>query len=661
MSLDNLYSLRKEFTIIGLTGRLGSGCSQIAKLLTEGTLFTPDHDENLDFTQSESIKYNICNQYITYPENWAPYTVIEYKSVLLLFLCYESYLNSLYNEQLNYDSYVQNIIFSIVQFGDDKEFKTQRFKSEDNDLIIKLKQLLHRNKGLLQSLINIDPKNRLPHLEDYLKTLKEKDSKDHFTTCFFTEFQNFSKEFYNELNNVDPFKRSIFIHDLANCLRKSGTTEHCRTCSPNNFAIYTVAKVINQIIKLKRATSNGKSKIVIDSLKNSLELMYFKEKFSAFYMVAVKRDDEERKEIVKDKFPNNIDIANHILNLDETEYSDSDFTEGKFAGPDVINCIQKSDYHIHNVSDKNIVTKEKGNSKIPFNWQSTNSQLLKLIALIEQPGIITPTAVERTMQFAYNAKFNSGCISRQVGAVITDENFAVKSIGWNDVAKGQMPCKLRDARDLVSNKNEHLFSPYEKQGSSQNKQTKQKVFFLEHLKISIENQSDLDESLKGKPCPFCFKSFQNKLEGHDNQVHTRSLHAEENAMLQITKNGGMGLCNGKLFTTASPCELCSKKAYQIGVKEIYYIDPYPGIAMKHTLQNGVKNERTSPPTIMFKGAVGQAFHKLYEPIMSYKDEVAILSGFKPQKVALNNSQLLNQMVITDDQKAEIERILQNNQ
>ena len=33
-NLDQLYSLRRDFTIIGLTGRIGSGCSEIGKILS---------------------------------------------------------------------------------------------------------------------------------------------------------------------------------------------------------------------------------------------------------------------------------------------------------------------------------------------------------------------------------------------------------------------------------------------------------------------------------------------------------------------------------------------------------------------------------------------------------------------------------------------------
>jgi dCMP deaminase len=136
----------------------------------------------------------------------------------------------------------------------------------------------------------------------------------------------------------------------------------------------------------------------------------------------------------------------------------------------------------------------------------------------------------------------------------------------------------------------------------------------------------------GINCPYCFKTAYNAFSGDKNQVHTRSLHAEENAMMQISKYGGQGLNKGYLFTTASPCELCAKKAYQLGITTIYYIDPYPGISRNHILKS---NTLTDPTMIVFSGAVGRAYFKLYEPFLAQKDEIAILTDFKidsPQKI-----------------------------
>lgn len=226
------------------------------------------------------------------------------------------------------------------------------------------------------------------------------------------------------------------------------------------------------------------------------------------------------------------------------------------------------------------------------------------------PGLITPSAIERCMQIAYTAKLNSGCISRQVGAAITDNSYSIKAIGWNDAPEGQVPCNLRNRSDLISGRDQPAFSDYEKGNAD----------FRDYIITSTREYQTIWENT-GRNLSFCFKSEYNKFTDKNNQVHTRALHAEENAFLQLAKNGGTPIKGGKLFTTASPCELCSKKAYQLGISEIYFIDPYPGIATKHTLTGGSNN----PKLILFKGAIGRAFHNLYTPKLPYKDELATLA------------------------------------
>lgn len=56
-------------------------------------------------------------------------------------------------------------------------------------------------------------------------------------------------------------------------------------------------------------------------------------------------------------------------------------------------------------------------------------QLMRYIVLMIHPGLVTPTHVERCMQLAFNAKYNSGCLSRQVGAIVTGQDYSVKAVG----------------------------------------------------------------------------------------------------------------------------------------------------------------------------------------------------------------------------------------
>lgn len=643
MKLKKLYSLRKDFTIIGLTGRVGSGCSEIAKWLSSEN-FNKDilNSVKNSSTEAEEIKFKICCDYLSHSNNWKPFHIIYYKDVLLLHLFHQGI-----NEGgSNIDNSIEKIIEIIFQNGEKGEFKrfTNRFDlTIDKSLRNEISQFLKSNNGWFEKLSELG----CDELNVCLKTKKEDPD---FFSFYFNFFEEFSKEFYEIFNKYDITKRTRLVHDLANNLREYGCVRNYEKLIKKEDKtldyIYTVAETINKLIKVwKACPNNTDTKIVIDALKNSLELMYFKEKYSAFYMVATNKSEEERRKYVENQIRNiykdleESDVQKHtnqILYLDENEYDGVDVNKGEFSAPDTENCIQKSDYHIYfsNI-EKGII--EEPSSKSNYNYLSLDRQLVKLISLIHQPGIITPTGIERCMQVAYNAKFNSGCISRQVGAVVTDKNFSVKSIGWNDVAQHQMPCNLRSVQDLLSDTPSALFSEYEKTGGDFKDENDNLNTFKDFLKVDYKEISNVEVHLEGKNCPFCFKTVQNTYDKEKNQVHTRSLHAEENAMMQITKNGGNGLKGGNLFTTASPCELCSKKAYQLGIKKIFFIDPYPGIATKHTLKNGI-DEEYNPKLLMFQGGVGRAFHKLYEPFMAYKDELKILTNISP-KERFNNKDI----------------------
>ena len=91
-----------------------------------------------------------------------------------------------------------------------------------------------------------------------------------------------------------------------------------------------------------------------------------------------------------------------------------------------------------------------------------NAQLVRYVALALRPGLVTPTRDERCMQIAFVAKLNSGCISRQVGAVVADADHSIHSLGWNDTPKGQTPCLLRNVSALLSSSDSDSFQRLQK-------------------------------------------------------------------------------------------------------------------------------------------------------------------------------------------------------
>lgn len=616
--MDNLYKLRSDFAIIGLTGRSGAGCSEIAERLSDATYIRKIQysDELKNDKSVDKLKMDICLKYLRYGDNWKSFKVIKYSSVLIYHLLHEACLNKSFDDSKN--SIIDMIALACTsqrsyRYTDDE--KTMITSIVQINFTIELYQMFERHKCDKLNECLVEPAYDLVEF-------------------FWNEITTFSDQILDELKKISYPKTAVLIQNLACNLRSFGSV--CASETSNIDNSYTVAETINRIIKAFRKYENeigekiGHGRIVIDSLKNSIGLIYFKEKYSGFYCIATnklqKESDDYKYGVFEDKFGEN---ASNWLSvnkeIDRAEYRGKEVNDGEFSSPDIENCIQKSDYHIFWSTDfdkyKGLLQKQ-GETTESVNL---DRQIIKFISLLFVPGIITPSPLERNMQIAFNAKVNSGCISRQVGAVITDKNYSVKAIGWNDVARYQVPCNLRNIDDLVNGKlNQNHFSDYEK-GLGDTYDDGQT--FRDKM-TSLKGKIDT-EKLSGRNCSFCFKSCHNAFEGKENQVHTRSLHAEENAMLQITKYGGQGVKNGFLFTTASPCELCSKKAFQLGIKTIYYIDPYPGIAGDHILTSAFKQSK-NPTVRMFKGAVGRAFHKLYEPFMNYKDELFIRTEVKPE-------------------------------
>jgi len=167
----------------------------------------------------------------------------------------------------------------------------------------------------------------------------------------------------------------------------------------------------------------------------------------------------------------------------------------------------------------------------------------------------------------------------------------------------QVPCLLRSVEELWAGGEEEVYSHCER--TDEDLRDVLKSTYGEHIdslnKFKVKGRIVFKCSLLcGRNLSYCFKYLRQQVEGERNQVHTRSVHAEENAFLQIAKYSGQPLRGGILFTTASPCELCAKKAYQLGISKIYYIDPYPGIAERHVLKSGSKQ----PELILFWGPLG---------------------------------------------------------
>ncbi|MFA6015683.1 MAG: hypothetical protein WC742_11515 [Gallionellaceae bacterium] len=566
-AIKRTYSHVGNFILLGLTGRTGSGCSTAAKILGQETA-SPVGESAIYTSINDRRKLAIIDKYTQ--SNWEPFYSIRVTTVITYFIL-----------DLEFGQFAE-FLSTVVpgKNADDIASKLSTFKIEYE----KTHELLKELKGM--------PENGKAEVKARAKRSIE---------IFFDVLPQFTeklKEALQELIGVDSYV--LLYQEAGDNIRASGRANIKDFVAEE---IFFLPRVINKIVRALQYKHKDEGKenlfIVIDAIRNPYEAEYFKQRHAHFFLVAVNTPNSERLAHLRDS--HKLSDA-QIQKLDQKEYPKKTSGAEMFVSQNIQRCIELADIHITNPKRQK------------FNNTELANQLYWYVTLIKHPGLVTPTAIERSMQLAFTAKLNSGCISRQVGAVITDLSYSVKAVGWNSVPEGQVPCLLRGVDELLHGvSNTSTFSEYE-----QNSPEFRKVL---DLSFSSIHKGD---GLGGRPFPYCFKDVYNEVEGEKNQVHTRSLHAEENAFLQITKYGGEGIRGGVLFTTASPCELCSKKAYQLGIRKIYFIDPYPGISNDHILKAGNNN----PELILFSGAIGSAYQRIYQSIMPYKDELQVLTGYK---------------------------------
>ena len=395
-------------------------------------------------------------------------------------------------------------------------------------------------------------------------------------------FQEMAKQLQEISKNVCAGPENA---DLDNLLRDYNNFAESVFQTPSEFE-YLIRKM-NGLINFLETPPQGNMET---NKKNRSPIL---QSWRDNYKTALRKCGDMREEY---------EVAEVVLSTMRTVKAAKLYAEIPFILQNVEGCLRDADIFINNETDNErlILLKKK---------------LLRYVSLIMNPGLVLPTPIERGMQIAYTAKLNSGCISRQVGAAITDDQYHLLSVGWNQQPEMQLPCLYRDLCSLYYQWAPYAYSDFE----LDNQNTLQKSIQAPVTKLLSLPECPL--KLQGKMPAYCFKDLYNSITGVKNQVHPRSLHAEETAFLNLGQHSAKG---GNLFTTSSPCELCAKKAMYMGIKKIYYIEPYAGLSFNHVLSIGPRDAR--PKMLLFTGAVGRAYTQLYTPLMPQKDELTFWMG-----------------------------------
>lgn len=86
-AINIIYNERKEFLIIGLTGRTGSGCSTVADILKKQELEELDlkAPKEYDFKDSDERKYSVLYSYAR-ANNWSAFHIIKMRNIIASFI-----------------------------------------------------------------------------------------------------------------------------------------------------------------------------------------------------------------------------------------------------------------------------------------------------------------------------------------------------------------------------------------------------------------------------------------------------------------------------------------------------------------------------------------------------------------------------------------------
>lgn len=565
--ISELFLENNQFILVGLTGRTGSGCTTTANILESKSIAFPELSGLSGFYKGlDKRRYSIVKKFAE--EHWENFYSIKVSDLISIYL----------------------LLLPAVKL-------TSFIYSCGENIAKKSCESLVRKGVLSKSFLKENYSDVIKQLLDHHSEIDFSDPK--ITRSFIRILQlvrKFTRDLKAELNQLESGLYVSVYQSAGKSIRRIGKVDaeyESKDFIPSS--VFHLPETINRVIKSIRKVKNERAYVVIDAIRNPYEAKFFKDRYAAFHLVSINAPDEHRTRYLQElhKFS-----PEQIKKIDDEESGKGDSEYKHLTNPNVKKCIEISDIHLFNPKN------EYDNNNV------LKAQIAWYIALMQHPGLISPTSMERVMQVAYTVKLNSGCISRQVGAVVTDSDNSIKSVGWNDVAQGQVPCAMRSIDGLINDFHSETYSHYERNNEKFREKARE---FYDIFKPVIQQSN----SFKGRNISYCFKDIHNSIDNKSNQVHTRALHAEENAFLQLAKYGGIGIVGGKLYTTASPCELCAKKAYQLGISEVVFIDPYPGITQDHIINIG-----TMPPKlIQFRGAIGKAYHRLYEQIIPIKDEL----------------------------------------
>ncbi len=337
----------------------------------------------------------------------------------------------------------------------------------------------------------------------------------------------------NNLKTLSGYERYEQLQNLGDSLRKKYRNSVLAELAIRKITILREANFGDESAPEGVVKVTKKVAYIIDQVKHPDEIALFKETYrNNFYLLGLFRTENERKENLKDEQMSGSEIGKLI---------ERDRKASEPYGQQVEKSLHQSDYFIRNIDIA----------------EEINKSVTRFIKLVHGVNHITPTKDETGIYAAYSASLRSACLSRQVGAAITDDNGNILSSGCNDVPK--FGGGLYDSENDVDKR---CFNHGRRCHNDKHKE------ILQNEIEAILKRNNVDKAVD------IASEILNESKAKSLIEYSRAIHAEMDAITSLARSSNNSTVGKTLYCTTYPCHVCARHIVASGIERVVYIEPY---------------------------------------------------------------------------------------
>jgi deoxycytidylate deaminase len=356
--------------------------------------------------------------------------------------------------------------------------------------------------------------------------------------------------------------------------------------------------VIAEIHETRKTESLQPRAFVVRSLKRPEEIKTLREVYgSLFYCLSVYADEHARENSLAREFlaPGKKTIRSQSL---ARELIELDAKENLKHGQNTRDAFAEADYFLRTDSG-----------------DEADKAIKRFVELVFGEPYLSPTRSEVAMMHARSAALRSADLSRQIGAVIVARDGRILTTGCNEVPRaggGQYWCDSDDdRRDFQV-------------GYDVNDRRKREAI--------VELLENLNDQFDNGKMPFTSgeydagKHYDKLLEQEKKQGATRfsgtrvdsmieygrALHAEMSAITNAALST-ISIHDCDLYSLTFPCHLCARFILGAGIRNVFYIEPYPKSAVPELYSESIVIDPALSPEEYKDRVTGSAplVHKVF--------------------------------------------------